>query len=355
MIDLVLLTGPAPHEEVTGGHRYNAEIVARARQNAAVVRLVPIHGSTLPQRVLAARRALREARDADAVIVDSIVAAPVALAGHATPPLVALAHQVPGALGRGLAGAVSDRLARAVYRRCDLVIAVSAWVSMRLRSLPVPRAVVEPGAERPVRAVRRDGDMTRVLSVANWHPHKGILDLVEAISRMPAAAAMVHLVGAPHAETRYGRRVLERLASADVRGRVVVDGVLPVSETGRAFASADVFALPARGEAFGIAFAEALAAGLPVVGYRSGNVPALVGGAGLLVEPGDVEGLARALGLVVLDPDRRDELAAFAHERALGLPTWDETATAFFAALRTGTHFAPTLGRDERQRTASSA
>jgi glycosyltransferase involved in cell wall biosynthesis len=74
-------------------------------------------------------------------------------------------------------------------------------------------------------------------------------------------------------------------------------------------------------------FAEALSAGLPIVGYRAGAVPDVVpAGAGFLVEPGDIDALAGSIGKVLADPSEADAMAAQALEAAKDLPGWDMTA-----------------------------
>jgi glycosyltransferase involved in cell wall biosynthesis len=55
---------------------------------------------------------------------------------------------------------------------------------------------------------------------------------------------------------------------------------------------------------------------------------------GLLCDPGDVEGLARALARLVDDELRRRQLGEAARRHALALPTWEEAAALFFAAIR---------------------
>jgi glycosyltransferase involved in cell wall biosynthesis len=73
-------------------------------------------------------------------------------------------------------------------------------------------------------------------------------------------------------------------------------------------------------EAFGIAYVEALAAGLPVVASRAGGATEIVDDScGVLVPPGDVEGLARALESLIVDRARRAKLAAGAPARARSL------------------------------------
>jgi phosphatidylinositol alpha-1,6-mannosyltransferase len=102
----------------------------------------------------------------------------------------------------------------------------------------------------------------------------------------------------------------------------------------------DVFVMPSRSdppdvEGFGIVYLEAAACERPVVAARAGGVPDAVadGVSGLLVEPGDRDGLARALAELLSDPARRANLGRRARERVLAELTWDRIADATFAAL----------------------
>jgi glycosyltransferase involved in cell wall biosynthesis len=76
--------------------------------------------------------------------------------------------------------------------------------------------------------------------------------------------------------------------------------------------------------------------GLPVVGWRAGNLPYLADnqGEGLLVDTGDIAGLARALGKLAFDPTLRQRMGEAARQRAMAFPTWDDTAHLFFSAVR---------------------
>jgi glycosyltransferase involved in cell wall biosynthesis len=97
-----------------------------------------------------------------------------------------------------------------------------------------------------------------------------------------------------------------------------------------------VFVLPSLREPYGTVYGEAMAAGLPVVGWRAGNLPHLAadGREGVLLEPGDVDGLSRALYRLATDDDYRLRLAEAAARRAETLPTWAQTAERFFTELR---------------------
>jgi glycosyltransferase involved in cell wall biosynthesis len=143
-------------------------------------------------------------------------------------------------------------------------------------------------------------------------------------------------VGAADGDRTYADRVRDRISAPDLAGRVVVCGALPIEEVGRMYRSADVFALCSFVETYGTAWAEAVAAGLPVVGWRTANLPRLVedGREALLVTPGDQRALASALLTVTTDAAVRERLANGAQRRAAMQPTWRRSAGEFFRAVR---------------------
>jgi glycosyltransferase involved in cell wall biosynthesis len=100
-----------------------------------------------------------------------------------------------------------------------------------------------------------------------------------------------------------------------------------------AYAEADVFVLPSYHEGYGMAFAEALAWGLPVVGTAAGAIPEVVpASAGLLVPPGDVRALAEALGRILDEPGLRESLARGAAAAGAALPDWGTAVQRWAAA-----------------------
>ena len=109
-----------------------------------------------------------------------------------------------------------------------------------------------------------------MLCVANWTPNKGILELLDAFATLPERAATLWLVGALDVDRRYAERVRRRIAAPDLAERVVVRGSVPIEEVGRLYRSTDVFALCSFVDAYGTAWAEAIAAASP----SSGGAPA---------------------------------------------------------------------------------
>lgn len=320
----------------------------------------PRHGARLaftsfpdlpfPLPALAARSVLERAlaADPDVLVVDSIAAAFLAprLRTHdVTVPLAAILHQPPGGIDhRWPRARLQAGLDGVVYRRCARLVAASraladdlvagGFAAARVRVVPPGRESVPPptGPLRDLRLGRR----AAVLSVGNWVARKNLLALLDAFAGLPTDLATLHLVGRQDVEPRYAARVRARLASPELAGRVVVHGPVGGEEVADLYRSADLFALPSLREPYGTVYGEALAAGLPVLGWRAGNLPHLAthGREGLLVPPGDVAGLAAALERLAGDEDLRHRLARGARERGRSLPTWDETAAAFFSVLR---------------------
>lgn len=162
------------------------------------------------------------------------------------------------------------------------------------------------------------------------------MDLVTAFADLTSDAATLHLVGRSDLDDEYTLQVRSRLAEPDLAGRVVVHGPLSPTDTARLYRGCDAFVLPSYVEPYGTVYGEALLAGLPVVGWRAGNLPNLVddGIEGVVLEPGDVIGLGAALQRLAVDEGYRRRLAAAAATRGAGLMTWEQSASQFFDVLR---------------------
>ena len=117
-------------------------------------------------------------------------------------------------------------------------------------------------------------------------------------------------------------------------GRVSLPGAVPDARLAALYGGADLFVLPSRFEGYGMAFAEALAHGLPVVGTIAGAIPETVPeGAGVLVPPDNVPALAAALRRLIEDSDERRVMAARALEASGQQPTWSRSGEIFAQAI----------------------
>ena len=346
---LPLITLGDPHR-LSGGYLYHLRMADAAPAHAAEIPFVSFPEWPFPFATLHGATVLRrsEKLGASALLLDSIAAAfagPALALRRLGVPLIAVLHQPPGGIDHGaVRETVQAQLDRLALRRADLLIAASdhladtlveaRFPSSRIRVVP-PGRDVAPAPKGPQPDLRR-GRRVAFLTVANWLPRKGILELLEAFARVPADAGTLHLAGDESADSHYAARVLARLAQSDLTGRVVVHGSLALEDVAALYRAADVFVLPASREPYGTVWGEAMAFGLPVVGWRAGNLPYLAKDRqeGLLVESGDTEALSRALMLLALDADMRARLGAAAKRRALSRPTWDASAALFFGAIR---------------------
>ena len=348
---LLTLGNPA---QVTGGYLFHRRLADRAPNYGMEIEFVsvpelPLAWAMMTGPLWVGQPALERA---DALILDSIAAAPAApwLAGL-TMPLIGMLHQPLGGMDAGRLGrTVQAPFDRWAYRRAELLLVASEWLAEQLAADGIARSrllVVPPGKDPgaagpslPDDAARATSELRRgrriaALCVANWLPRKGILELLEAVAQLPDELVALHLVGETATPGPYAARIRRRLARSDLRGRVVVHGVIPASAVAGMYRSVDAFVLPSFEEPYGTVWGEAMAAGLPVVGWHAGNLPFLAdhGREGLLAPVGDVPALAGALERLALEPEVRTAMGAAAHDRAASRPTWDDTAELFFNAV----------------------
>jgi glycosyltransferase involved in cell wall biosynthesis len=201
----------------------------------------------------------------------------------------------------------------------------AASVRRWLRAVPlsVVYAPVAPvHADAAVRErLRREMDAARdtavVLIAARFEPWKGHAELLRAVSSIDAPW-QVWIAGAPQRdrEEALARELRALAGSLGIAGRVRFLGAR--TDVPRLLAAADIHCQPNTApEPFGIAFVEALSAGVPVVTTRGGGASEIVTDAcGVLVDPGDPPGLVAALRTLMTDPARRHAMGAAGRARA---------------------------------------
>ncbi|GGB52684.1 glycosyl transferase family 1 [Tistrella bauzanensis] len=353
MTDLLLVV-PGPVDLATGGYVYDRRIMAAlAALGHEVETLALPAGQDARAEAIHARLHADNAPAVGAMLIDGLALPGLAplladLRRHARcPRLLALVHH-PMALETGLtADRATDleRQERAALALVDGVVATSPATAALLTDggwTRHPVVVIEPGlsVEPAMPAVPGDdggaddggnaGEI-RLLCVASLTPRKAHQDLVAALSDLGGAPGgstwRLDLVGPDTLDPDHAGRVRAAIDAAGLGDRIRCHGVLSGAALARCYAAADVFVLPSRFEGYGMAFAEAMAAGLPVVGCVAGAVPDLVpASAGILVPPGDVPALAHALGRLIADADLRRQLAAGAAVAGAALPRWPDQA-----------------------------
>lgn len=231
---------------------------------------------------------------------------------------------IPGVSGRGMMTKVFLAAEKVAAGLCDSVTTLTEIERLELISMgvaPARKVVAVPDGidfERYAGYRLDPADKAALLgrfgfaagddvicSVGRLTTEKGHDVLVEAmggILRAHPKARLIIVGDGPE------RKALGSAASK-IGGKAI--GFAGLIEDVRPYlSSSKVFVLPSRYEGFGLAAAEAMAAGTPVVASRAGGVPELVqdGRTGLLFEPGDAEGLARAVSEILQNPDKASKM-----------------------------------------------
>jgi glycosyltransferase involved in cell wall biosynthesis len=189
---------------------------------------------------------------------------------------------------------------------------------------------VDPMASEDSTAARRQGggtgDIVNLLFLSRLHPKKGIELLLDAVGFL-TADARIRLFVAGDGDAAYVARLKDRAKANGLSDRMVFTGFVTGAERRRLLNEADLFVLPSYDENFGMAVAEALSAGLPVVVSEHVALADRVreAGAGLVV-PCDAQELARAIATLVDDPNLRHCMGQAGRRLAQAEFSWPEVA-----------------------------
>jgi glycosyltransferase involved in cell wall biosynthesis len=240
------------------------------------------------------------------------------------------------------------RLVRSHVAKADLVTTISDYSRGRIEALlgvPAERiAVCRPGVPSWIKGPLPDRHAAtpgHILFIGTLEPRNNLGSLLAAYRlvarRVPSAprlvlAGMVTPAAAPW---------VAEAQSPPLKGRVDIEGYVSSDRREQLYAGASVVVLPSLDEGFGLPVLEAMALGIPVVASTHGALPEVLGNAGLMVDPSDVDGLARAIERVITSLDTSASMRRAGLDRAREFD-WAESARALLGA------YARTLRRPRR-------
>jgi glycosyltransferase involved in cell wall biosynthesis len=242
--------------------------------------------------------------------------------------------------GRHRVKGLADRWFRKrPLQKADVVFALSTYTAGQLTELMgvdpkrirrtywgVPPAFLE--IHRPKRS-----NISRLVYFGALTESKGVGDLLGALARVREqgeTAWELRIAGwGDENGLRQAASELGIIGQVKILGRLSHEELLPVLEW------ADLAILPSRAESFGLAIAEAQAAGLPVIACKTGAVPEIVedGLTGWLVEPGDSQAIASALLAAMHRPEQAFDMGMAGRKRVANRFTWRATAEAMAQGL----------------------
>jgi glycosyltransferase involved in cell wall biosynthesis len=217
----------------------------------------------------------------------------------------------------------------------DLVLANSAGIAeLAARFGARHTEVVHLGTDLPEPPPARS-ERPLLATVGHLVARKRHADVIRALRSLPENVRYLVIGDGPERES------LAALARSEgVAGRVQFAGQLEQVEALRRARAAWLFVMPSTEEAFGVAYIEAMAAGVPAIGARGEPGPAEIarcGGGIELVAPGDPDVLAAAIGALLDRPERLAELSAEARATVATHFTWgrcgEQTVAAYTEAL----------------------
>lgn len=258
-------------------------------------------------------------------------------------PFLATIHH-PISRDRALDIAAAPLRKQITTRRWYAFVRMQAFVARRIRTIlgvssasaadtvtdfrlePDQMTVVPLGVDTDLFSPSEQRVPGRLVVVASADsPLKGLSHFLDAAAKLSTDREIdVQLVsnldpdGAAH----------QRIHHGDLAGIVTVHSGISDEELANLISSAEVMVVPSLYEGFSLPAVEAMSCGTPLVASAAGALPEVVGDAGVLVEPGDVEQLVTHIGRLLDDPAERSRLSGVARRRAIDRFSWVAVARA---------------------------
>lgn len=334
---------PGDINTATGGYGYDRKIMAKMVQAGWQVEHVELgEGFPSPDALTLhhAHQKLIAVPPSMPLVVDGLalgVMPDTAQALSKEHTLIALVHH-PLALESGLSNEAIDRLKESETKALQYakhVIVTSQATAKIMKNFGVTEdrmSVVIPGTEVTLApaAPRVEFSSTQLLSVGSVTHRKGFDVLINALALIKDLTWHLSIVGDTSRDDECASQVIQLIQLHRLQTRITMIGILSQAQLSTLYANSDVFVLASRFEGYGMAYTEAMAHGLPIIGTTAGAIPDTVPHqAGILVTPDDVVELANAITKMVSEPMTRQMYAKEALKTASLLPSWQAAAAAF--------------------------
>ena len=318
---------PDIHERPTGGNVYNRRLI-QALQTRIPVDTLVIEGDA--QDLHEERGSIESYRN---VVVDSLLIDRIVPVGRNDVSWHVLTHYLPFFDPNRTDAEVNlDVLAR-----FDGFITTSRYSAACLERIGLKKKqihVVYPGLDASYRTklpAQVHAGSCRLLTVASLLPGKGLLEGMEILEKMPDLDWRWVVAGDDTLDRQFARRFRDRIQASSCRQRIEWVGTVDAEVLPVWYQNHDALISFSRFETLGMAIREAMACGLPVVGYDVGGVSeSFEAGGGLLIPAFDEGGFLNALRRLVTDASLREDLGKKALQSAAAFPGWEETAARFY-------------------------
>ena len=327
---------PGDINTLTGGYAYDRRLIAELRALGHSIKHLHL-SNRFPapdaDALAEADAALAALPEQSIVIIDGLAygVMDAIAAQHATRvKIIALCHH-PLMLETGLSPEQAQQRLLSEQRALNAAAAVIVTSAMTSKilieqfAIPAEKITVAlPGTDRQTFApcTNHPPVLLTLATLTQRKAHDVLIDALACIQHLEWSA---RFVGGMDFDSAWNAHLKNKVRAYGLEQRIIFVG--NVGDSASEFSRADVFVLPSLFEGYGMAFAEALSFGLPIIAARAGAVPDVVPeSAGMLVAPKDTNALADALQTVLSDESLRRQLQAGAQAAAYKLPDWADSA-----------------------------
>ena len=335
---------PGDINTLTGGYVYDRRLITELRALGHTVKHLRLsHRFPLPDtEALADAAAIFAALPGQSiVIVDGLaygVMDAIAAEHSARLTIIALCHH-PLMLEAGLTQQQTQQLflseQRALHAAKAVIVTSPMTAKILTEQFAIPTTKITialPGTDAQ-RFAPCSGNPPVLLTLATLTRRKAHDVLIDALAQLNHLSWTARFAGGMEFDPEWVSLLKNKVAKHRLEQRIIFVG--SATNSAAEYAAADLFVLPSLFEGYGMAFAEALSFGLPIIAARAGAVPDLVPeSAGILVAPNDATALAAALQKILTNKTLHQQFQAGAQTAAKNLPCWADTARAVALLLQ---------------------
>lgn len=328
---------PGNFPSTTGAIVFDTRLAEALRASGATTAITPVAGlHPMPDA---------EARQSARAIAETLPAGRVVIDGFCLYAFAEEAERLAGAIGL-IHHPMSEEpqlpeSERATFRAIEAallphlahLIVPSEAVAGQLRAMGVAAdriTVMTPGIPVAPRSAGSGGPGCHILSVASLIPRKGHDTVLRALAGLPDLDWRFTLCGDATIDPDHAAALRKLADDLGLTARVTFLGGRTPAEMEALWQSADAFVSASQFEGYGMAVAEAVRHGLPVVLARGAAAPEVIPDDGAaLCAPGDVAQVAKALRRIIFDADLRRDLGDAVWQAGSRLPCWADQAALF--------------------------
>ncbi len=336
----------------SGGNIYNENIIKYSKRHKFSLTSIPVHGNQFQNEINCRLSNQYRLNIWDSLFIKAMSKQEIT---HQNSCL--LAHYLPSqdpALSEAQCKQIEEQENRAIAS-VDFIIATGSILmqDLKTRYPDITVFLSEPGVGSPflspAKSTKKVGRKQRLelLTVANLLPSKGLLELQQILSILPASNWHWHLVGNDQVDSDFSNLFLKQAKSLGLSTQITLHGSLYQKKIAEFMNDIDIFISASSFEAYGMALAEAAAKGLPIISTQIGAATKLIehGHTGFLVPPNACEKFALYLSQLMADAELRNRFRINLHAKKHR--SWDAAFTDFKTACRVMLEYSAKLKANE--------